>query len=171
LEATRLLLQLYDSLVDSTLSYGAAVWAPGLALVAASRPVVGASGLSDAERQHLRSLRRLLGLPTRTPTATVLAEAGQPPLYITWLRQAARLWSSIVAAPQGSLMQQVLEASLAMADQCRHLIIGRAHLPWAAQLQQAMEAAGVAFLPTRQGSLAVRQRASGSTPALPVPGA
>ena len=83
LEAARLLLLLYHSLVDSTLSYCAAVWAPGLALTAARRAILGGRRVSDAERQHHRTLRRLLGLPQRAPTATILAEAGEVPLYIT----------------------------------------------------------------------------------------
>ena len=85
LEAARLLLLLYPVLVDSTLSYAAAVWAPGPAAAAVAHPVVGSGGaaLSEAELQHLRHLRRLLGLPQGTPTAVVLAKAGQPPLLRT----------------------------------------------------------------------------------------
>ena len=151
LEATRLLLILYSTFVDSTLSYAAAVWAPGLALAAARRPVVGGSGLSAAELQHHRCLRRLLGLPTRTPTATVLAKAGQPPLYITWLVRAARFWSSLVAAPAGSLMHTVLEGSMQLA--AAHSEAPLRQLPWVAQLQRAMQAAGVQFDPTARAPL------------------
>ena len=160
LEAARLLLILYSQMVDSTLSYAAAVWAPALALAAAARPVVGSSGHSAAELQHSRALRRLLGLPTRTPVATVLAEAGEPPLYITWLVRAARFWSTVVAAPEGSLMRQVVDASLQMAAECHATPV--AQLPWAAQLQRAMAAAGVAFDPQQWATLcpdAVREAA------------
>jgi hypothetical protein len=147
-------------MVDSTLSYAAAVWAPALALAAAARPVVGSSGHSAAELQHSRALRRLLGLPTRTPVATVLAEAGEPPLYITWLVRAARFWSTVVAAPEGSLMRQVVDASLQMAAECHATPV--AQLPWAAQLQRAMAAAGVVFDPQHRATLcpdAVREAA------------
>ena len=160
LEAARLLLILYSQMVDSTLSYAAAVWAPALALAAAARPVVGSSGHSAAELQHSRALRRLLGLPTRTPVATVLAEAGEPPLYITWLVRAARFWSTVVAAPEGSLMRQVVDASLQMAAECHATPV--AQLPWAAQLQRAMAAAGVVFDPQQRATLcpdAVREAA------------
>ena len=162
LEAARLLLQLYGQLVDSTLSYGAAVWAPGLALAAATRPVRGGSGLSAAELQHHRTLRRLLGLPTRAPIAAILAEAGEPPLYITWLVRAARFWSGVVAAPPGSLLQRVLDASLQLAADCQG--VPAAQLPWAAQLQRAMTAAGVEFDPLQRQQLSpdsVRQAALG----------
>ena len=50
-------------------------------------------------------MRRPLDLPQRAATATVLAEAGQLPLYITWLMAAARLWSTVVAAAQCNIMQ------------------------------------------------------------------
>ena len=61
LEASRLLLLLYDQLVDSTLSYAAATWAPGLAAAAIQQGVTGGV-LSEAEKQHAATLRRLLGL-------------------------------------------------------------------------------------------------------------
>ena len=97
LEAARLLLLLYHTLVDSTLSYCAAVWAPGLALTAVWRAILGGRRVSDAERQHHHTLRRLLGLPQRAPTATILAEAGEVPLYITWLVSAP----AAAGAPHG----------------------------------------------------------------------
>ena len=147
LEAARLLLLLYHSLVDSTLSYCAAVWAPGLAHAAALRPITGGSGSSDAERQHHRILRRLLGMPPWAPTASILAEAGEPPLYVTWLVSAARLWHRVTQAPQGSLLARALQearqlAATQLADEPR---LARAQRPWAAQLQSAMQAAGVQF--------------------------
>ena len=147
LEAARLLLLLYHSLVDSTLSYCAAAWAPGLAMVAARRPIRGSSGLSDAERQHHRTIRRLLGLPQRAPTATILAEAGEVPLFITWLVSAARLWHRMLEAPPGSLLRRAVEEGRRLAAECAEeprLVPRAAELPWAAQLQRAMQEAGVA---------------------------
>ncbi|KAL4440245.1 hypothetical protein ABPG75_003246, partial [Micractinium tetrahymenae] len=97
-----------------------------------------------------------------TYAATVLAEAGQLPLYITWLMSATRLWSTVVAAPQGSIMQQVLDAGLQMAAECQGGQIALAKLPWIAQLQQAMSAVGVDFDPQQRAALqpaAVRQAA------------
>ena len=131
LEAARLLLQVYSQMVDSTLSYGAAVWAPGLALAAARRPVSGASGYSAPEEHHHCKLRHLLGLQ-RAPIATILAEAGQPPLHITWLVRAARFWNSLLDAPAGSVTHAVVEAGLHMAADSAGL--PPAQLPWLAQL-------------------------------------
>ena len=146
LEAARLLLLLYHSLVDSTLSYCAAVWAPGLAHAAAHRPIVGGRKVSEAEQQHYRTLRRLLGLPQRAPVATILAEAGEPPLYVSWLVSAARLWHRMTAAPQDSLLGRALQEARQLAAECvdeRQLAV--AQRPWAAQLQLAMHTAGVQF--------------------------
>lgn len=50
-------------------------------------------------------------------------------------------------------MQRVLQASLQMAADCRG--VPAAHLPWAAQLQRAMAAAGVEFDPQLQEQLSV----------------
>ena len=151
LEATTLLLTLYRTFVDSTLSYGAAVWAPGLALRAARRPVVGGSSLSEPEKLHLSSLRHVLGLPQRTPSATVLAEAGQPPLHVTWLGRAARFWSSLLEAPEGSLINTVVAASAQLAAE--HGDAPAAQLPWAAQLQRALRVVGVEFDPSARAPL------------------
>ena len=150
IEAARLLLLLFHSLVDSTLSYAAAVWAPGLAAAAAVRPVVGgaagaSSSPSAAEMQHHRFLRRLLGLPARTPIPVLLAEAGEMPLYVRWLMSAARFWNSLLEAAEGSLMQQALKASLDLA--ASHTSLRPAKQPWAAQLAFAMQRAGVQFDP------------------------
>ena len=159
LEAARLLLQVYSQMVDSSLSYGAAVWAPGLALAAAQRPVSGASGHSAPELHHHRTLRRLLGLPKRAPIATILAEAGQPPLHISWLVRAARFWNSLLDAPAGSITHAVVEAGLQMAADNAGVPAGQ--LPWLAQLTQAMAAAGVDFDPTqREGISAAAVRST-----------
>ena len=150
LEAAKLLLTLYDVLVDSTLSYAGAVWAPGLAMAAAARPVVsGGAGrstpLSEPELQHLRFLRRLLALPRSTPAATILAEAGQPPLHARWLQQAARLWNSLVTAPEGSMPRLVVQAAAAVAVDCADVPPQRQ--PWAAQLAHSLRAVGLTFEP------------------------
>ncbi len=36
----------------------------------------------------------------------MLAEAGEPPLYISWLVSAARRWHRMAEAPQGSLQRR-----------------------------------------------------------------
>lgn len=117
-------------------------------MAALKRPVVGSGGaqLSEAEKQHLRHLRRLLGLPQRTPTAVVLAEAGQPPLYINWLAATARLWNDLIQWPADSLPGRALRASIQLAaDSADSAGQPVAQLPWAAQLQRCMELAEVQF--------------------------
>lgn len=174
LEAARLLLLLFDSLVDSTLSYAAAVWAPGLAAAAAARPVISggaraassSSGTSsssntasEAELQHLRFLRRLLGLPVRVPVAVVLAEAGQPPLYVRWLAAAVRLWNNLVSWPADCLVGQAVRASVQQAaeimEQPSAQQPGFSAQPWAAQLARALQQVGVDFAPQQLGQLSV----------------
>ena len=73
---------------------------------------------------------------------------GSPPLHAHWLARTARFWNSLVAAPEGSLMRQVLDGSLQLAAEhtpSRHRgPHGIAQLPWAAQLQSALAEAGIA---------------------------
>lgn len=119
-------------------------------MAAAARPVVsGGAGrstpLSEPELQHLRFLRRLLALPRSTPAATILAEAGQPPLHARWLRQAARLWNSLVTAPEGSMPRLVVQAAAVVAVDCADVPPQRQ--PWAAQLAHSLRAVGLTFEP------------------------
>jgi hypothetical protein len=59
---------------------------------------------SKAERLHLAHLRRLLRVRHGTPTAVVLAEAGERPLRQRWLLCAVKLWNLAVAAEHSSLL-------------------------------------------------------------------
>ena len=43
---------------------------------------------------------RLLGVRQGTPNAVLLAEAGHSPLWLSWLRRAARLWNKILTELQ-----------------------------------------------------------------------
>ena len=115
--------------------------------------------MSAAELQHLRFLRGLLGLPVRIPTAVLLAEAGELPLHVRWLATAARFWNSLVTAPEDSLLQQALQAALALAADSDGL--GKADMPWAAQLARSMQLIGVQFDPQQRHS--GTERGGGST--------
>ena len=69
-------------------------------------------------------------------------------MHAHWLARTARFWNSLVAAPEDSLMRQVLDASLQLAADhtpSRHRgPHGIAQMPWAAQLQSALAEAGIA---------------------------
>ena len=109
LEAARLLLSLYRQMVDSTLSYGAAVWSPGLALAAVRRlgtqagAAGGGSGLSAAEQQHCRSLPQHCGAcRSARPEPPCWQRRGSPPCTpIGWRAQrgsGTALWQRQRAA-------------------------------------------------------------------------
>ena len=87
---------------------------PASRAAAAAQPDIG--GAAPSERE--------LGVPTSTPTATVLAELGEPPLYVPWLAHAVCVWNSLVTAPAG---------------------VEPADLPWAAQLATAKQLVGIEF--------------------------
>jgi hypothetical protein len=135
------LLQLYDSLVETKLSYGAAVWAPHLAaLTAGRRP--GQGQPSVAERLQATWIRILMGVRGGTPSATVVAEAGAVPLYVRWLLRVARLWNVCLAESEGSVLRLMFLAGTRLAaEQPAGTQLHRR--PWAGQLQQALAAVGV----------------------------
>ena len=97
IEAASAQLQLFSSLVDSVLSYGAEVWGPQLA---AKAPCGTGSTGCKAERLHLSFLRHMLGVRQGTPNAVVLAETGERPLWARWLLRAA--WLAAVEQGTGS---------------------------------------------------------------------
>lgn len=137
-------LQLFTTMVDSVLSFGSEVWAVQLVAAAAG----GGSGSggrcssgSLAEALHLGHLRRLLGVRQATPNAAVLAETGEQPLWVRWLRRAARLWNRLLAEPAGSLLRRALDTSLQLAMEAPSTPLARRS--WAAQLAAAMAAVGM----------------------------
>ena len=139
LGAVGLQLQLFSTMVDSVLSYGAEVWAPQLAAKAAASNT--SSGSSKAEALHMRFLRQQLGVRQSTPNAVVLTEVGELPLWLRWLKRAARLWNRLLAQPPGSLMRRALHASTTLALEAPAQQLARQS--WAGQLATAMEAIGM----------------------------
>ena len=89
---------------------------------------------------HIQYLRQLLGVRQSTPSAVVLLEAGEQPLWLRWLRPAAKLWNSMLEAPPDSLLQQALAASRQLAEATPAAAAARQ--PWAAQFAAAMAAVG-----------------------------
>ncbi|KAI3432470.1 hypothetical protein D9Q98_004019 [Chlorella vulgaris] len=139
-EAAPLQLRLFSTMVDAVLSYGSEVWGMQLAAASATGKTSSTAG-SKAERLHLAHLRRLLGVRQGTPTAVVLAKAGERPLRQRWLLRAVKLWNLAVTAEQSSLLWQAMTASVALAVAPSHRIPAR--LPWAQQLAAALAAMGV----------------------------
>ena len=50
-----------------------------------------------------------------TPSAVVLTELGELPLWLRWLRRAARLWNCLLVEPPSSLLGRALGASVELA--------------------------------------------------------
>ena len=138
-EAVGVRLQLFSTMVDSVLSYGAEVWAPQL--VARGAASSSCSSGSKAETMHLRFLRQQLGVRQSTPNAVVLTELGELPLWLRWLKRAARLWNRLLAQPPGSLLRRALEASIMLALEAPAEQLTRQS--WAGQLAVAMGAIGM----------------------------
>ena len=98
----------------------------------------GGCGGSAAERLQLAYLRQLLGVQQATPNTVVLAETGQQPLWLRWLRRAAKLWNRVVAEQPGSLVRQALTASIQLAASDSQPLADRQS--WAAQLAATLTA-------------------------------
>ena len=132
-------LRLFSTMVDSVLSHGSEVWAVQLVAAAAAGSTKGGtcSSGSGAETLHLGFLRRLLGVRQSTPNGTVLLETGEQPLWVRWLRRAARLWNRLGAAPAGSLLRRAFETSLQLAADTP-TGTRLAEQPWAGQLAIAL---------------------------------
>ena len=132
-------LNLFTTMVESVLSYGAEIWAPEL-IAAATRPGHPNGGGSDAEKEYTQYLARLLGVSKSTTRAAVLAEVGLPPLWAAWLVRTARFWNVAVAQPEDSVLRSALTASINLVDLYPSGSRGLARQPWAAQFASAMRA-------------------------------
>lgn len=139
IEAAAVRLEMFRTLVDSVLSYGAEVWGPQLAAKAASSND-GRTGCS-AEALHLSFLRQQLGVRQSTPNAVVLTETGEQPLWARWLKRSARLWNRLLQEPPDSLARRALEASVTLAQEAPNRQL--AWSSWAGQMATAMAAIGL----------------------------
>jgi len=137
-EAAPIQLQLFSTMVDSVLSFGAEVWGTQLAAKAAAGN--GSTGCAP-EVLQLSFLRQLLGVRQGTPNAVVLAETGERPLWHRWLLRAAKLWNRALAQPPSSLLRQAVTASVALAGAPGTRPLARQS--WAEQLAVGLAAVGV----------------------------
>ena len=137
IESTAVQLRLFSIMVDSVLSYGAEIWGVQLAAKAATSSSCNTN--SAAEQLQLGYLRQLLGVRQSTPNAVVLAETGEAPLWQRWLRRAAKFWNKALAAAEGSLVRQALQASIQLAANNMQ----PARQSWAAQLAAGLAAVGM----------------------------
>jgi hypothetical protein len=75
-----------------------------------------------------------------TPALVLLAETGQQPVAARWAAQVGRFWNSVLAAPEGSLVQRALLDSCALAGEGGGARL--AQQPWAGQVSAALGAWG-----------------------------
>jgi hypothetical protein len=70
----------------------------------------------------------------------VLVEAGEQPLWLRWLRRAAKPWNNMLQALPDSLLHQALVASRRLAATA--VAPAAVRQPWAAQFAAAMAPVG-----------------------------
>jgi hypothetical protein len=84
------------------------------------------------ERVFWRFLRRVLGLRAGTPTAVLLAEAGQYPLSVDILVGLARAWNRYVSMPEERLARQVFDHNLTLMG--ANIAPNKLRAPWSTQM-------------------------------------
>lgn len=122
IEAPALKMHLWDALVRPCMLYGVEVW--GDKLLNAKTDIAG-------EMVHKAFLRRLLGVPSGTPTMAVLAEVGRYPLAVTAAEVMLKYWNRLVEMEDGRLVKQAFLESAMLA---RALTPTSVIKPWAGQV-------------------------------------
>ena len=87
---------------------------------------------NPVERVFRRFLRRVLGLRAGTPTAVLLAEAGQYPLSVDILVGLARAWNRYVSMPEERLARQVFDHNLTLMG--ANITSNKLRAPWSSQM-------------------------------------
>ena len=77
--------ELFDSMIAPILLYSAEVW--------------GFCKTEHIERVHTGFCRYVLGVPSHTPTAAVLAETGRYPMYVHYHRRCVKFWLKLLSMP------------------------------------------------------------------------
>jgi len=120
--------RLFDVMVESVLSYGAAVWSPEVL----SR---GRSLGNPCEKVHLSFLRGMLGVRQATAGSVVLAEVGRWPLERRWVQRTARFYNKLVSQPESSLLRRALVSSADLAALSPNRSV---HQSWLAHWRDAL---------------------------------
>ena len=125
IEEPALKLHLWDALVKQSMLYGVEVW--GDTKLAEEVDIAG-------EMIHKAYVRRLLGVPSGTPTMAVLAEVGRYPLKVAAATVLLKYWNRLVEMGEDRLVKQAFRASAALAQELARRNPTSSVKPWAGQV-------------------------------------
>ena len=126
--------QLYDTFVESIISYGLEVWGPQL--LASYK-----AGLGPIETLQARFLKSMLGVGNHTPNSIVLAECGRWPCGLRWTKQLALFCNRLLTAKPGCL----LHSAFAVARS-----LGNMRGSWITQVTKAIQIIGYSDIACRR---------------------
>jgi hypothetical protein len=82
---------IFDKCVLPVLSYGSEIW--------------GTDVHKSSENVHIKFLKMLLGVGSRTPTPAVLGECGRDRIYVSCLIKCIKYWLKLLSLPPESLLK------------------------------------------------------------------
>ena len=133
--APQLLCELFNIIVRPGLEYGVEIWGAEYLAGHERSPTIGHP---DTNQLYLGFLRQVLGVRRSTPTAVVLFELGQWPLWCRWGKLVARYWERVWELPATRLVRQAVALSLEMAAPQGPMTPPH-QLVWAAQVQRFLQ--------------------------------
>lgn len=119
----KILCQVFDAFVGSTLSYGSEVW--------------GFSKYTGIERIHLKFCKRLLNVRCSTSTFGVYGELGRYPLYVTRYIRIIKYWCKLIIT-DNIILQTVYNQAL---SDCK-----RGRTNWVASVKKLLCDYGFAYV-------------------------
>ena len=125
IEDPALTLHLWDAMVKQSMLYGVEVW--GASTLAEKVDIAG-------EMVHKAFVRRLLGVPSGTPTMAVMAEVGRYPLRVAAATMLLKYWNRLVEMGEERLVKQAFLASAELARALAQRNPTSTIKPWAGQV-------------------------------------
>jgi len=119
----KILCQLFDAFVGSTLSYSSEIW--------------GYTKSADIERIHLKFCKRLLYVRKSTSTPGVYGELGRYPLYVTRFVKIIKYWCKLINS-DNIILQCVYKQAL---DDCK-----KGHKNWVTNVKKLLCDYGFAYI-------------------------
>lgn len=102
--------QLFDSMISPILLYGAEIW--------------GFDVTDHIERVHTGFCKYVMGVPSQTPTAAVLAETGRHPMYVHYYKRCIKYWLKLLRMPESRYPKACYNMLYALDQQGRKTWVG-----------------------------------------------
>jgi hypothetical protein len=152
-KAPKVLLRMFDVMVEPVLSYGAENWAAKYLVPSVNDANKDLVGKDDCHKVQLRFCKILLGVSNSTSSRCVLAECGQLPLLFRWFKRTINFYNSVRREGSSTLVGAALQENIELIMMVQQHGTGVGANSWLGCIAATLQSLGVHFNPVEVPSL------------------